>query len=369
MPTTRAARAASRAARCLTEVLPADALGLALYQLTLAHDIAAVAPTCHALCDAAKLARKLRPFSGKVVTLSRARDAYLESCTSVAAAPDGRIITGSNNAAVTMWRDGACVWTIQHAAAWTSTNSIVAVAVLPGARVVSVASAGSVRMWTLDGEPEHNFEMGSSVRCAAVLPDGVHFVAGLNDHIEDDAHAYEVRLYHVDGTLVHAFKGHTACVDAVAVTRDGQHIISGSFDFLVKVWSVASKSLVSTCIGHTDWVRAVAVTPNGQRILSCGNDQTVRVWLLNGTHQNTFKLHGSWVGSIVALPDNKHALAGSRAVKLFNINDGAVLRTIGYTASCLALMPDGLRFVSGGFDVACRAHIIEHGLAPVQYRG
>ena len=65
----------------------------------------------------------------------------------------------------------------------------------------------------------------------------------------------------------------------------------------------------------------------------------------------------------------KHALAGSRAVKLFNINDGAVLRTIGYTASCLALMPDGLRFVSGGFDVACRAHIIEHGLAPVQYRG
>ena len=73
----------------------------------------------------------------------------------------------------------------------------------------------------------------------------------------------------------------------------------------------------------------------------------------------------------MALPDNQHALSGSHdhTVQLFNINDGAVLRTIGYTASCLALMPDGLRFVSGGFDVACRAHIIEHGLAPVQYRG
>ena len=59
----------ARAARCLTEVLPADALGLVLYQLPLAHDIAAVAPTCHALCDAARAA-KLRPVSGEVVTLA-----------------------------------------------------------------------------------------------------------------------------------------------------------------------------------------------------------------------------------------------------------------------------------------------------------
>ena len=51
MPTTRAAR---RAARCLTEVLPADALGLVLYRLPLAHDIARAAPTCHVVSDAAR---------------------------------------------------------------------------------------------------------------------------------------------------------------------------------------------------------------------------------------------------------------------------------------------------------------------------
>ena len=70
MPTTRSAHAAAAraAARQLVE-LPTDVLGLVLYQLTLAHDIAAVAPTCHALCNAVKLAFKLRPFSGEVVTL------------------------------------------------------------------------------------------------------------------------------------------------------------------------------------------------------------------------------------------------------------------------------------------------------------
>ena len=50
----------------------------------------------------------------------------------------------------------------------------------------------------------------------------------------------EARLYHVDGTLVHTFKGASA-VRAVAVTPDGQHIISGSKDNRVKVWSVATR--------------------------------------------------------------------------------------------------------------------------------
>ena len=78
MPTTRAARAAARrAARCLTEVLPADALGLVLYQLTLAHDIAAVAPTCHVLCDAAKIALALTSDGLRFVSSSYDKTAHI----------------------------------------------------------------------------------------------------------------------------------------------------------------------------------------------------------------------------------------------------------------------------------------------------
>jgi len=156
----------------------------------------------------------------------------------------------------------------------------------------------------------------------------VHFVVGLYK---------EVRLYHVDGTLVHtfgarddeddSFEGHTSWVKAVAVTPDGQHIISGSElpDGTIKVWSVASKSLVSTCNGHTSGIFAVAATPDGQRILSGSSDSTVRVWLLDGTLENTFRLHNHFVTALVALPDNQHALAASydETVKLFNVNDGA----------------------------------------------
>ena len=95
------------------------------------------------------------------------------------------------------------------------------------------------------------------------------------------------------------------------------------------MWSVATKSLVSTCKGHTDYVCAVAAMPDGQRILSGGNDGTICVWLLDGTLKNTFRLHTGTVSDLVALPDNQHALSGSfdNTVKLFNVNGGAVLRT------------------------------------------
>ena len=137
----------------------------------------------------------------------------------------------------------------------------------------------------------------------------------------------------------------------------------------VSVWDVATNSTVShvsTFDGHTDRVQAVAAMPDGQRILSGGHDRTVRVWLLNGTLENTFELHAGSVWAVAALPDNQHALSASdnTPVKLFNVNDGAVLRTFNHHTDrrwCLALLPDGLRFVSGSDDNTAR--IAYHGLA------
>ena len=134
------------------------------------------------------------------------------------------------------------------------------------------------------------------------------------------------------------------------------------------------------CIRDTVW--AVAVTPDGQRILSGSEDKTVRVWLLDGTLKKTFELHTGYVRTLVALPDNQHALSASfdKTVKLFNVNDGAVLRTFQFEHSgprhvnlfaspvvCLALMPDGRRFVCGSEDasyISGCARVFEHGLAP-----
>ena len=80
------------------------------------------------------------------------------------------------------------------------------------------------------------------------------------------------------GRLEHTLKGHTGGVNAVAVTPDGQRIVSGSDDHTVRVWDLASGRLERTLKGHTGAVNTVAVTPDGQHIVSGSDDGTVRVW-------------------------------------------------------------------------------------------
>ena len=69
----------------------------------------------------------------------------------------------------------------------------------------------------------------------------------------------------------------------------------------------------------------------------------------------------------MALPDNQHALSGSGTdgVKLFNVNDGAVLRTFKHHTigvSCLTLLPDGLRFATKDSRDKKTVRIAYHGL-------
>ena len=125
--------------------LPTDALGLVLYQLTLAHDIARVGLTNRALKAAALAALKLRPFSGEVVTLAghgEVSNPHAGQVHSVIATPDSRLIS-SSMWHIKLWRDGVCERTIGPMADHTQaghTCVFTATALLPGgARFVSVA--------------------------------------------------------------------------------------------------------------------------------------------------------------------------------------------------------------------------------------
>ena len=118
-------------------------------------------------------------------------------------------------------------------------------------------------------------------------------------------------------------------------------------------------------------VGAVAAMLDGKRILSGGNDHSVRKWVFDGTlEMYGYVLLGPdqlfWttdVHDLLVLPDNQHALCASMDIRLFNVYDGTVLRTFNHhrkDVMSLALLPDGLRFVSGSDDGT--ASVVYHGL-------
>ena len=75
------------------------------------------------------------------------------------------------------------------------------------------------------------------------------------------------------------FRGHSDWVTSVAFSPDGQHIVSGSKDHTICVWSVKTgESVVGLFREHSAWVTSVAFSPNGQHIVSGTCDDAIHLW-------------------------------------------------------------------------------------------
>ena len=75
-----------------------------------------------------------------------------------------------------------------------------------------------------------------------------------------------------------SLKGHTAPVYSVALSPDGQRLVSGSMDKTLKVWDTGTGQAQLTLKGHTDSVTSVAISADGRRLVSGSRDGTVKVW-------------------------------------------------------------------------------------------
>ncbi|MDF5729307.1 MAG: CHAT domain-containing protein, partial [Rhizonema sp. PD38] len=75
--------------------------------------------------------------------------------------------------------------------------------------------------------------------------------------------------------------GHSEQVSSVVFSLDGKTIASGSWDKTVKLWNLDGQ-LLHTLTGHSDKVNSVVFSPDGKTITSANFDKTVKLWNLDG---------------------------------------------------------------------------------------
>jgi len=67
---------------------------------------------------------------------------------------------------------------------------------------------------------------------------------------------------------------------SLAVSKDGERLLSGSEDGSVKLWSLVHGTLIHKFAGHSKAVRSAAFSPSGREAVTGGEDNAIRVWRL-----------------------------------------------------------------------------------------
>jgi len=201
---------------------------------------------------------------------------------------------------------------------------------------------------------------GDWVNAVTLSPDGRHALSGSED--------CTLRFWDLQtGQLLRTFAGHEAGVKAVAISPDGRHVLSASGDRTLKFWGLETGQLIRTLVAHEDGVSAVAISHDARHALSGSGDRTLRLWdLQTGQLLRTLAGHEGWVSTVSVSFDGQHALSGSRdrTLKLWDVATGQLLRSFtghGDKVSAVAMSSDGRHGLSGSDDRTLRLWDLQNG--------
>jgi len=149
---------------------------------------------------------------------------------------------------------------------------------------------GTSKVLTINNHDSLNNDAGDI--SVAISPNGQYVAAGSLDAV--------LRIWDVQtGQLVERLRGHRDSVYSVAFTPDGKGLVSGSLDKTLKFWDVSAlgggpgavakrnkdgkrEDKGSPCTmnftGHKGYVLSVAVSHDGQWIVSGSKDRGVQFW-------------------------------------------------------------------------------------------
>jgi WD40 repeat protein len=194
----------------------------------------------------------------------------------------------------------------------------------------------------------------------AISPNGETLVSGNED--------FTIKTWNFqDRNLLDIFRGHSKQVNSLAISPNGKTLISGSEDSTIKLWNMDNGKLLFTLAGHSDAVESVAITSDGQTLVSMGKDSTIMVWnLRQGNLSKSLERHAGSVYSVAISPDGQWLASGSEdtTIKLWSLPDGKLNHSLsGHTGPVysIAISPDGKWLVSGSEDTTIKLWSLHDG--------
>ena len=67
-------------------------------------------------------------------------------------------------------------------------------------------------------------------------------------------------------------------INALAITREGEHFLSGGEDHIVKLWKYDEGTVQYEGVGHSGAITKIAVAPDQRHIITCGSEGAIFIW-------------------------------------------------------------------------------------------
>lgn len=128
---------------------------------------------------------------------------------------------------------------------------------------------------------------------------------------------------------VRTLAGHSS-VSAIAMSADGQTLVSGGQDKAIYIWDLPTGALKKKLQSDSGKIEAIAVAPDGKTIVSGSSDRMVRIWSAAADWKPVMlKGHTDEVRLVRIMPDGKTAISGSWGMlKVWDIATGQLQATL-----------------------------------------
>lgn len=151
---------------------------------------------------------------------------------------------------------------------------------------------------------------------------------------------------------------HGGPVRALAVSPDGDTVMSGSFDTSAIRWSLRTEFAEQVLRFHSDAVNAVAFLTDG-RVATAGADARIAIWTAGRSQPDqVFEGHKAPIVSLALSPDGTKLASASwdHTVRIWSLTDRSqqVLEGHSQNVNGVAFAPNGQSLISVGYDGEAR---------------
>ena len=162
----------------------------------------------------------------------------------------------------------------------------------PDATRLMTSTAQAVRIWDMEGALQEEQLLSGAPLSAGFSPDSTNVRSVLNDG------SYRDRPL----ALARVLTGHEGPVNDLALSANGQQLLTAGADKSVRLWNVADGALVRTFAGAQAEVTRVVFSADGTQVVASSLDKSVHIWTLADGAPQTALIHSETV----------HAMAQSR---------------------------------------------------------